>query len=57
VLEEIKIAVSGHIQTTMAEMTLDNVSAFLITAGLKSELRTEILKNNYMTLLEIKEAA
>jgi hypothetical protein len=29
-------------------MTLDNVSAILITAGLKSELRTEILKNNFI---------
>jgi hypothetical protein len=33
------------------------VSAILITAGLKSELRTEILKNNYITLREIKDAA
>ena len=38
-------------------MALDNVSAILITAGLKSELRTEILKNNYITLREIKDAA
>ncbi len=38
-------------------MALDNVSAILITAGLRSELRTEILKNNYITLKEIKEAA
>ena len=38
-------------------MALDNVSAILITAGLKSELRTEILKNNYITLKEIKDAA
>jgi hypothetical protein len=41
--EDIKIAVSGHILTTITEMTLDNVSAILITAGLKLELRTEIL--------------
>ncbi len=38
-------------------MTLDNVIAILITTGLKSKLRTEILKNNYITLREIKDAA
>jgi hypothetical protein len=38
-------------------MALDNVSAISITTGLKSELRTEILKNNYITLREIKDAA
>jgi hypothetical protein len=38
-------------------MTLDIVSAILLTAGFKSELRTEILKNTYITLREIKDAA
>jgi hypothetical protein len=38
-------------------MALNNVSVVLITAGLKSELRTEILKNNYITLREIKDVA
>jgi hypothetical protein len=38
-------------------MALENVSAILITAGLKFELRTEILKNNYVILIEIKDAA
>jgi hypothetical protein len=46
VLEDLKIAVSVHIWTKITEMTLDKVSAILIKAGLKSELRTEILKNN-----------
>ena len=54
---EIKMAVNTHVKTTVTEMALDNVSAILITAGLKSELRTEILKNNYITLREIKDAA
>jgi hypothetical protein len=54
--EDIKTVVSGHIKTTITEMTFDNVSAILITAELKSELRTEILKNNYIILREIQVA-
>ena len=45
---DIKMAVNTHEKTAVTEMALDNVSAILITAGLKSELRTEILKNNYI---------
>jgi hypothetical protein len=55
--EDVKIEVTGHVWKTIAEMTLNNISAILITAGLKSELRTEILKNNNFTLREIKDAA
>jgi hypothetical protein len=55
--EAIKVAVTTHIHNSSADMALDNVSAILITARLKSELRTEILKNNYITLREIKDAA
>jgi hypothetical protein len=55
--EAIKVAVTTHVRNSSADMALDNVSAILIMAGLKSELRTEILKNNYITLREIKDAA
>ena len=55
--EVIRVAVTTHVRNASAEKTLDNVSAILITAGLKSELRTEILKRNYTTLREIKDAA
>jgi hypothetical protein len=55
--EAIKIAVTTHVRNSSTDMALDNVSAILISAGLKSELRTEILKNNYITLREIKDAA
>jgi hypothetical protein len=40
--EDVTIAVTVHVQKSTAEMTIDTVSAILITAGLKSELRTEI---------------
>jgi hypothetical protein len=56
-LDAINIAVTGHVQNTTTDMALDNVSAILITAGLKSELKTKILKINYITLREIKVAA
>ena len=49
--------VETHVRNTAVAMALDNVSAILLTAGLKSELRTEILKHNYITLREIKDAA
>jgi hypothetical protein len=55
--EDVKFAITGHVRKITADMALDNVSAILITAGLKSELRTEILKNNYNTPREIKDAA
>ncbi len=55
--EAIRVAVTTHVRNSSTDMALDNVSAILITAGLKSELRTEILKNNYITLREIKDAA
>ena len=55
--EAIKAAITTHVRNSSTNMALDNVSAILITAGLKSELRTEILKNNYITLREIKDAA
>ena len=55
--EACRVAVTTHIRNASTEKTLDNVSAILITAGLKSELRTEILKRNYTTLREIKDAA
>jgi calcineurin-like phosphoesterase len=48
--EAIKIAVTTHVHNSSADMVLNNVSAILITARLKSELRTEILKNNFITL-------
>jgi hypothetical protein len=54
--EAIKITVTTHVPNSSTDMALDNVSAILITAELKSELRTEILKNNYITLREIKDA-
>jgi hypothetical protein len=38
-------------------MTLDNIITILKTAELKSKLRTEILQNNYITVMEIKDAA
>ncbi len=48
--EDIKIAVSDHFRSTIAEMTFDHVSTILITARLKSELRTEILKKIIISL-------
>jgi hypothetical protein len=55
--EAIKVAVPTHVPNSSTDMALDNVSAILITARLRSELRTEILKNNYITLRDIKDAA
>ena len=57
VAQATRAIVETHVRDTAVAMALDNVSAILITAGLKSELRTEILKNNYITLREIKDAA
>jgi hypothetical protein len=45
--EAIKISVTTHVQNSSTDMALDKVSATLIMAGLQSELRTEILKNNH----------
>jgi hypothetical protein len=44
-------------QKRINEMDLDNISTIFITAGLQSELKTEILKHNYIYLQEIKVAA
>ena len=57
VAQATRAIVETHVRNTAVAMALDNVSAILLTAGLKSELRTEILKNNYITLREIKDAA
>ena len=57
VAQATRAIVETHVKNTAVAMALDNVSAILITAGLKSELRMEILEHIYITLREIKDAA
>ena len=52
-----KTALETHLRTQVAKATLENVSCILITAGLRPEFRTEILKRNLITIMEIKTAA
>ena len=52
-----KDALNIHIRTLAAAQTLNQVACILITAGLKPNLRMEILKRENSTLAPIKDLA
>ena len=52
-----KDALNIHMRTHIAAATLNQVSILLITAGLKTSLRMEILKRENLTLPQIKDLA
>ena len=52
-----KDALNIHMRTHVAAATLNQVSILLITAGLKPNLRVEILKRDNQTLAQIKDLA
>ena len=41
----------------MTKAALENISGILITAGLRSEFRTDVLKRNLITIMEIRDEA
>ena len=54
---ETRAAFEAHLRTQVTKATLENVSSILITAGLKPEYRTDVLKRNLITIMEIRDAA
>ena len=46
-----------HMRTHVAAQTINQVSCLLITAGLKPNLRMEVLKRDDLTLAQIKDLA
>ena len=52
-----RVAMNTHMRKHVAKETMNKISTMLITAGLKTEIRMEILKSNNLTLLQIKEKA
>ena len=52
-----KDALNIHMRTHVRAATLNQVSILLITAGLKPNLRMEILKRENLTLAQIKDLA
>ena len=55
--EATRAALETHLRTQVAKATLENVSCILITAGLRPEFRTEVLKRNLITIMAIRDAA
>ena len=54
---ETRAAFEAHLRTQVTKATLENVSSILITAGLRPEYRTDVLKRNLITIMEIRDAA
>ena len=54
---ETRAAFETHLRTQVTKATLENVSSILITAGLRPEYRTDVLKRNLITIMEIRDAA
>jgi hypothetical protein len=52
-----RAAFEAHLRTQVTKATLENVSSILITAGLRPEYRTDVLKRNLITIMEIRDAA
>ena len=55
--EETRAAFENHLRVQVTKATIENVSSILITAGLRPEYRTDVLKRNLITIMEIREAA
>ena len=55
--EETRAAFENHLRVQVTKATIENVSSILITAGLRPEYRTDVLKRNLNTIMEIREAA
>ena len=55
--QQTKDALNIHMRTHVAAQTLNQVASLLITAGLKPQLRMEILKRNDLSLAQIKDLA
>ena len=56
-IAETRAAFEAHLRTQVTKATLENVSSILITAGLRPEYRTDVLKRNLITIMEIRDAA
>ena len=54
---ETRAAFENHLRVQVTKATIENVSSILITAGLRPEYRTDVLKRNLITIMEIREAA
>ena len=52
-----RVAMNTHMRKHVSKQTMNKISAMLITAGLKQEIKMEILKTNNLTVLQIKEQA
>ena len=55
--DEPKTAYENHLRTRVKKAALENISSILITAGLRPEFRTEVLKKNLITILAIRDVA
>ena len=57
VLDPYRVALDEHIKSEIASQTLKNVAAILITAGLKPDLKAEVLKRDLIEVREIFNVA
>ena len=57
VLDPYRVALDEHIKAEIASQTLKNVAAILITAGLKPDLKAEVLKRDLIEVREIFNVA
>ena len=55
--DDTRTAYENHLRAQVTKATLENVSSILITAGLRPEYRTDVLKRNLITIMEIRDAA
>ena len=52
-----KTAINTHMRNHVTTQVLNKVSALILTAGLRPEIRVEVLKQDNLTLPQIKELA
>ena len=52
-----KTAINTHMRNHVTTQVFNKVSALILTGGLRPEFRVEVLKQDNLTLLQIKELA
>ena len=55
--DDTRTVFENHLRAQVTKAALENVSSILITAGLRPEFRTNFLKKNLITIMEIRDVA